>query len=195
MALRDVNLIPPHIQSRIVLNRHLAFWIGCLTISLSLIFCFYLYQKHFVLAKKSAFGNLKDTHANLGLKIKEIKRIQEEVEKLDQQQAVLDTIIKGPLCWRIIQKLSEIINEYTWLKGLTTGSGSEKNTRANLKLSGFSSSNEELGNFLIKLSDDPMFKGVLLKFARETILDRAMKDDDNQIKVIEFEIECELHKI
>ena len=164
-------------------------------IPLSLIFGSYLYQKHIVLAKKSAFVNLKATHTNLGLKIKEIKRIQEEVEKLDQQQAVLDTIITGPLRWQIIQRLSEIINEYTWLKELTTGSGGDKDTRANLKLNGFSFSNEELGNFLIKLSGDPMFKGVLLKFARETDLDRARKDDDAQIKVIEFEIECELHKI
>ena len=195
MALRDVNLIPPHIQSRMILNRHLAFWIGCLAISLSLIFCFYLYQKHMVLVQKSAFGNLKDTRTHLGLKIKEIKRIQEEVEKLDQQQAVLDTIITGPMSWRIIQRLSEIINEYTWLKELTTGSGVDKDTRANLKLSGFSSSNEELGNFLIKLSGDPMFKGVLLKFTRETSLNRERKDDGNQVKVIEFEIECELHKI
>ena len=148
-----------------------------------------------VLAKKSAFGNLKDTRTDLGLKIKEIKRIQEEVEKLDQQQAVLDTIITGPRSWRIIQRLSEIINEYTWLKELTKGSGSDTDTRANLKLSGFSSSNEELGNFLIKLSGDPMFKGVVLKFARETSLNRARKDDGDQVKVIEFEIECELHKI
>ena len=102
MALRDINLIPPDIQTRMILNRHLAFWIGCLAISLSLILGFYLYQKHFVLAKKSAFGNLKATHTNLGLKIKEIKRIQEEVKKLDQQQAVLDTIITGPMSWRII---------------------------------------------------------------------------------------------
>jgi len=195
MALRDVNLIPPPIQTRMILNRHLAFWIGCLTISLGLILSFYLYQKHIVLSKKSAFGNLKDTHTNLGLKIKEIKRIQEEVEKLDQQQAVLDTIITGPLCWRIIQKISEIINEYTWLKEFTTGRGSEKDTRTNLKLSGFSSSNEELGNFLIKLSGEPMFRGVLLKFARETILDGTSRDGGDQIKVIEFEIECELHKI
>ena len=194
MALRDVNLIPPHIQSRMVLKRHLAFWIGCLTILLGLILSFYLCQKHIVLAKKSAFGNLKDTHTNLGLKVKEIKRIQEEVEKLDQQQAVLDTIITGPLCWRIIQKLSEIINESTWLKELTAGRGSDKDTRPNLKLSGFSSSNEELGNFLIKLSGDPMFKGVLLKFARETILDQERRDGRDQIKVIEFEIECEIHK-
>jgi Tfp pilus assembly protein PilN len=194
MALRDVNLIPPHIQTRMILNRHLAFWIGSLAISLSLILSFYLYQTHIVLTKKSAFGNLKDTHTNLGLKLKEIKRIQEEVEKLDQQQAVLDTIITGPMSWRIIQKLSEIINDYTWLKELTTDTGSDKDTRADLKLSGFSSSNEELGNFLIKLSGDPMFKGVLLKFARETILDRARKDDGDPIKVIEFEIECELHK-
>ena len=195
MALRDVNLIPTDIQIRTILNRHLAFWTGCLAISLSLILSFYLYQKHIVLPKKSAFKNLKDTRTNLELKIKEIKRIQKELEKLDQQQAVLDTIITGPMCWRIIQRLSEIINEYTWLKELTAGSGNHKDTKAGLKIRGFSSSNEELGNFLIKLSGDPMFKGVLLKFARETILDRARKDGDDQIKVIEFEIECELHKI
>lgn len=194
MALRDVNFIPADLQNRRTLNRHLAFWTGCLAISLSLILSFYLYQKYIVLAKKSAFGNLKDTDANLGLKIKEIKRIQEEVVKLDQQQAVLDTIITGPMCWRIIQRLSEIINDHTWLKELTTGIGNDKNTKADIKLSGFSSSNEELGNFLIKLSGDPMFNGVVLKFARETIWDRARKDGD-RIKVIEFEIECELNKV
>ena len=195
MALRDVNLIPADIQNRQIFNRHLAFWLGCLAVSLGMILSFYLYQKCIVLTKKSAFGNLNDTHTNLGLKIKEIKRIQEEVEKLDQQQAVLDTIITSTMCWRIIQRLSEIINESTWLKELTTGIGKNKDTRSNLKLSGFSSSNEELGNFLIKLSGDSMFKGVLLKFARETILNRAGKDDGDKIKVIEFEIECELNKI
>jgi hypothetical protein len=160
-----------------------------------LIFSFYSYQKYIILARKSAFGNLKDTRTNLGLKIKEIKRIQEEVKKLDQQQAVLDTIITGPMCWRIIRRLSEIINDDTWLKELTTGLSNDKDSRADIKLSGFSSSNEELGDFLIKLSGDPMFKGVLLKFARETIWDRARKDGGDQTKVIEFEIECELHKI
>jgi len=195
MALRDVNLIPPHIQNRMILKRHLAFWIACLTISLSLILSFYMYQKHIVLAKKSAFGNLKDAHTNLGLKIKEIQRIQEEVEKLDQQQAVLSTIARGPVCWRIVFKLAEIINDNTWLKELTTDNGNDKETKANLKISGFSSSNEELGDFLIKLSSEAMFKGVLLKFARETIFDRASRDQGDQIKVIEFEIECELHKI
>ena len=192
MALRDINLIPPHIQSRVILNRHLAFWIGCLMISLSLILSFYLYQKHIVLAKKSAFGNLKDAHTHLGFRIQEIKQIQEEVERLDQQQAVLEDITRSPVCWRIVFRLAEIMNESTWLRTLTTDISRDKEKKAGLQLNGFSFSNEELGNFLIKLSSEPMFKDVLLKYARETTLDRTEKDVAGQIKVIEFEIECEL---
>jgi Tfp pilus assembly protein PilN len=192
MALREINLIPADILNRKVLNKHLVFWIGCLTISLSLIFGCYLYEKHVVLAQMSTFGSLKDTHTHLGLKIQEIKRIQEELEKLDQQQAVLKTITIGPVCWRIILKLAEILNENTWLKTLATDNGRDKEANASLKLSGFSFSNEELGNFLITLSSEPMFKNVLLKYARETIVGRADKNGDDRMKVIEFEIECEL---
>ena len=53
MALREVNLIPAAIQTRRVLNRHIALWAGCLMLSLGVIFSFYLYEKHIVLAPKS----------------------------------------------------------------------------------------------------------------------------------------------
>jgi Tfp pilus assembly protein PilN len=192
MALRDINLIPADIQTRRVLNRHIAFWAGCLTFSLSLIFSFYLYEKHVVLAPKSTFGSLKDAHTHLGFRIQEIKQIQEEIERLDQQQAVLEDITRSPVVWRIVFRLAEIMNESTWLHTLTTDVSRDKQKKAGLQLNGFSFSNEELGNFLIKLSSEPMFKDVLLKYARETTLDRTEKDDAGQIKVIEFEIECEL---
>jgi hypothetical protein len=40
-----------------------------------------------------------------------------------------------------------------------------------------------------------MFKDIRLKYARETIFDRTEKNAGGQIKVIEFEIECELRTV
>ena len=192
MALREINLIPGDILTRRHLQRHLTFWTGCLFISLSLIFGFFFYQKHIVLAKKSTFGNLQDTHTHLGLRIQEIKRIQEELEKLDQQQSVLRTIIRGPICSRLLWKLADIMNESTWLTLLTKDDNRNTEEGARLKLSGFSFSNEELGNFLNRLTAESMFKAVLLKYAQETTLTQPDTSGGEAVKVVKFEIECEL---
>jgi len=192
MALRDINLIPANIQTRRVLGRHLAFWAGCWMFSLSVIFSFYLYEKHVVLAPKSPLARLKNVQGDLGLRLQESKRIREEIARLKQQQAALIDITRSPVCWRIVFKLAEIMNDATWLHTLATDINRGQEKKVGLKLNGFSFSNEELGNFIIKLSSEPMFKDVLLKYARETIFDRAEKNTKVQIKVIEFEIECEL---
>ena len=192
MALREINLIPGDILTRRHLKRHLSFWTGCLILSLMLIFGYIFYQKHVVLAKKHTFGNLQDTHTHLGLRIQEIKRIQEELEKLDQQQSVLRTIIRGPICSRVLWKLADIMNENTWLTLLTTDDNRKTEKGASLKLSGFSFSNEELGNFLNRLTAESMFKAVLLKYAQETILAQPERHSEEAVKVVKFEIECEL---
>ena len=192
MALREINLIPGHILTRRHLQRHLSFWTGCLVLSLGLIFGFFFYEKHVVLAEKSAFGNLQDTHTHLGLRIQEIKRIQEELEKLDQQQSVLRTIIRGPICSRVLWKLADIMNENTWLTLLTTDDNREAEKGASLKLSGFSFSNEELGNFLNRLTAESMFNAVVLKYAQETMLTQPDRNAGEAVKVVKFEIECEL---
>jgi len=160
--------------------------------SLGVIFSFYLYEKHVVLAPKSPLARLRNVQGDLGLRIQESKRIREEIVKLKQQQAALIDITRSPVCWRIVFKLAEIMNDATWLHTLTTDINRGQQKTVGLKLNGYSFSNEELGNFIIRLSSEPMFKDVLLKYARETIFDRAEKNAGVQIKVIEFEIECEL---
>ena len=192
MALREINLIPGDILTRRLLQRHITFWAMCLVISLVLIFGFFFYQKHVVLTKKHAFGNLQDTHTHLGLRIQEIKRIQEELEKLDQQQSVLRTIIRGPICSRVLWRLADIMNEGTWLTLLATDDNRKTEKGASLKLSGFSSSNEDLGNFLNRLIAESMFKAVLLKYAQETTLTPPDRSVEEAVKVVKFEIECEL---
>jgi Tfp pilus assembly protein PilN len=192
MTLREVNLIPTEILARRRSLKHLWFWAGCLLISLSLICGFYLYKTHYILAKKRALTTLKDTHKNLDARIEEIKRIQEELEKVSQQQSVLETIVRDRPYSIVLLKLAEIMNEYTWLKQLTIDSGKDEKGDANLKLTGFSFSNEELGNFLNQLTSEPMFKAVILKYANETEMAQSNRNTGESVRLIEFQIECSI---
>jgi Tfp pilus assembly protein PilN len=144
------------------------------------------------MSEKSDFNSLQHTHNHLGLKIKEITKIKQELEKLDQQQTILRDIIRGPICSQVLWKLAEIINENTWITSLATNNNRESEKNANLKLNGYSFSNEELGNFLSRLSDESNFHNVRLIFAQESLLSSSNQSDGDLSKVIQFEIECEL---
>lgn len=192
MALRDINLIPADILTSRLKKRHLCFWAGCLLISFGLIFGFFLFQKHTLEDQKSKFGNLEHTHNHLGLKIKEIGRIQQELEKLDQQQTVLREIIRGPICYQVLWKLSDIINENTWLTSLSTDNNRHSEKNASMKLNGYSLSNEELGNFISQLSMDSIFNNIRLKYAQESEILQTNRKNGDSIRVIQFEIECNI---
>jgi hypothetical protein len=144
------------------------------------------------MSEKSDFNSLQSTHNHLGLKIKEIARIKQELEKLDQQQTILRDIIRGPICSQVLWKLAEIMNENTWVSSLATNNDRQPEKNANMKLKGYSFSNEELGEFLSRLSDEPNFNNVRLIFAQESLLALSKQNDGDMIKVIQFEIECEL---
>ena len=192
MALRDINLIPADILIQRLRQRHLCFWAGCLLISLGLILGFFFYQKHVLMGQKSNFANLQQTHTHLGLKIKEIAKIKQELEKLDHQQTVLKDIIRGPICSQVLWGLADIMNENTWLTSLATDNNRDSERNANIKLSGYSLSNEELGDFLSLLSVKPGFENVSLKYAQDALLFKTNRSDGESVNVIQFEIECEL---
>lgn len=192
MALRDINLIPADILTSRLQQRHLCFWAGCLLLSLGLILGFFLYQRHVLVSEKSDFNTLQNTQNHLGLKIKEIAKIKQELEKLDQQQTILRDIIRGPICSQVLWKLAEIINENTWITSLSTDNNRQSEKNANIKLNGYSFSNDELGDFLSRLSDESTFNNVRLIYAQESMLSRSKQNDGEVIKVIQFEIECEL---
>lgn len=192
MALRDINLIPSDILTSRLRQRHLCFWAGCLLASLGLVFGFFLYQRHVLMSEKSDFNSLQHTHKHLGLKIKEIATIKQELEKLDQQQTILKDIIRGPICSQVLWKLAEIINENTWITSLVTSNNRQSEKNAIIKLNGYSFSNDELGNFLSRLSVESSFNDVRLIYAQESTLSLSSQNDADVIKVIQFEIECEL---
>jgi Tfp pilus assembly protein PilN len=144
------------------------------------------------MSEKSDFNILQNTHNHLGLKIKEIAKIKQELEKLDEQQTILKDIIRGPICSQVLWKLAEIINENTWVTSLATDNNRQSEKSANIKLNGYSFSYEELGNFLSRLSAESTFRNVRLIYAQESQLSRSKQKNGDVIKVIQFEIECEL---
>ncbi len=195
MALREINLIPSEILARREFRRHLFFWTGCMAISLSLIWGFYFYQEHRLLAKKRTITELKEMHASLGTKIDEIRRIRADLDTLRQRQAGLANIAINASYSQIFAKLADIMNEHTWLTQLMIDSGLEEGSEISLRLTGFSFSAEELGNFLNQLSSESMFKTVVLQRAREYETGQISKNSSKPIRLIQFNIECNVARV
>ena len=196
MALREINMVPGEILERQYTLRHMGFWALCLVLCLSLISGFWFYQDRVVMARERPMTSLEDMHVNLGTRIEEIKGVQEELERLDQQQSVLKTITRNQSYSRVLHKLSDMMNKETWLRQLTIECGEEKDgdeeDASRLKFIGFSFCNEELGNFVNQLSYEPMFQQVVLKYARETTRPLSRDKKDESIRVVEFQIECRM---
>ncbi len=197
MALREINLIPAEILDRQHLVRHVCFWTGCLVTSLALIFGIYLFQRQAVMTEKRALTKLKETHKHLGSRIEEIKRIQKKLDSLIQQRSVLDNITGSQPYSPVLIKLADIINEDTWLTQLALNRNKDTGGSANMQLTGFSRSNMDLGTFLNRLSSEPMFKEVVLKFAREIKVAESSESApaSSSLTQIAFQVECTLQKI
>ncbi len=196
MALREVNLISSDIMSSRYIRRHISFWAFWLILSLSLLGSFFYYQTHFVLYKKRPMKNLEDVHALIGTKIEDINRIQTELERLDQQESVLKTIKRTRPYSRVLYKLSNIMNDDTWLASLVIDSNSskDKDEKDNLELTGFAFSNDKLGNFLSMLSNDDLFEDVVLKFSKEAHNVQTFPDIEANTSLIQFQIVCKMYE-
>lgn len=197
MALREINLISSDILYSRYLKRHLSFWALWLILSLTLLGSFFYYQTHFVLNKKRPMKNLEDIHSLIGTKIEDIYRIQAELERLDQQQSVLKTIKRTRPYSSVLSKLSNIMNNDTWLTSLTIDSSSDKNKgeNDNLELTGFALSNNKLGNFLSLLSSDVLFKDVVLKYSKEARNAQAYPASEANTSLIQFQIACKMYEV
>ena len=195
MALRETNLIPPEILARREFLRHLIFWTAGLVISLSLIWTFYFCQIFVLQTKERTLVELKQKYQDLGSKINEIRQIQLELDRMRQEQAGLENITLGAPYSQIFAKLADIMNEATWLSQLIIDSGHEEEPSIRLRLRGFSSSADELGNFLKQLTNEPMFKDVVLQQARENMNSQFSTGSGKTVRLMEFNIECKISKI
>ena len=170
------------------------FWAGCLAVSLSLIWGSYFFQTHVLLAKQRSMATLENMHTNLGAKVNEIKRIKEELERLGRQQAVLESITMNESYSRIFARLADIMNASTWLTQLAIENNNENEEKPeiSLHLTGYSFSNDDLGDFINYLSSDGLFEEVRLKHATESQSSHWEKNVQGSVKLIHFRIECKI---
>ena len=196
MALREINLIPADILHKKYLFRCFFLWAGSLSLCLSLIFGFYLYQIYVVLPKKRPVTTFEDMHKQLGTTLEEIKETQQEIQRLSLQESFLKNLTRTQPVSRLLLKLSVIMNTRTWLTKLTIDADTEEEkTVPGIELYGSSLSNDDLGNFLTQLSVEPMFYNVVLKYAKETRISKSHQDRNALVKVIQFQIDCNISKL
>lgn len=192
MAIREINLIDPGILVRRHMLQHLMFWGGGLIVALAMIGGFYLFQSHAVFAKKSKRGSLQQMRADLKLKIEEINRLQAAVKNLRNQQNALGAVIPKQPFYRILAKLADIMNEYTWITQLALDNGPGRDSGSMLKLTGLSRSNEDLGDFMNRLANEPIFNDVVLQLAKEGARAQSIKNSGGAMQQIQFRIECSI---
>jgi Tfp pilus assembly protein PilN len=189
MALREVNLIPAGLLFRRGAVRHVCFWGVCLLVALGMIFGFLVYQKRAILARQPALQSLEEIQLHLGQRVSEINRIQAELQRLDQQRAVLDKITRNRSYCQVLWKLTDIFNDETWLTQLSIDRNPPENRAIRLGLTGLSFSNATLGNFINQISSEPMFNDVQLVYAKEGNRQISKTNSGNRLKLIQFEIE------
>jgi Tfp pilus assembly protein PilN len=192
MALREINLIPPDILDAVHLRRRIGIWGSVLTFSLAFIFGLYFYQTEVVYTRKSPVIAVSALESELTNKMAEIKSLKVKLEKLSQQQEVLQTIMPAHSYSALLFKLSAMMNGYTWLTQLRIDDIRKEEGRAEMEMTGFSFSNEDLGNLLNQLSAEPLFPEVVLKYAKETDAPGWLRGGSANMKLIRFQIECRL---
>ena len=194
MALREINLVPSDILARRHLLRHLGLWAGCLIIPLGLILGFHVHQSKKALAKKTDLTTLKETRRILGSRIAKIQGLQEELDRLYQQESDFEAVTNNLAYARILTKLVGMMNGQTWLTLLAIDSDRGTGGDLRVQLTGFASRNEELGNLLSQLSSEPIFKDVLLKQAKESVTAQSNQDAGKRARLIQFQIQCKISK-
>ena len=189
MALREVNLIPAEILHLRYTVRHILMWTGGLIFFLGLVFGFYLYQVHRVIPRQRPLTTLEDMHLQLGATMEEISVTKKEIERLSHQEAFIKKLSKTQPFSRLLHRLSVIMNAQTWLTRLMVDTTAEDKEKVlEMKLYGFSLSNEDLGEFLTRLSEDRLFEDVILKYARENEIKDLFKERKSAVNVIQFQI-------
>jgi len=167
MALRDINLIAPDILERRYFLHHLFMWCLGLIAVAAIILGIYRYQTRlFYEAKHNRQGG-ENLPALLVARTAEVGKAQAELNLARKEWAQLGILAENrPPYHSVVAKLAEIMNDQTALQQLAVDSG--KDRLVHVKLLGSSRSHETLADFIQRLSDETMFRGVDLKYSQES---------------------------
>jgi hypothetical protein len=168
------------------MRRHLLFWAACLLICLTLLSGWHIYETKTAEAMHGPSQSLGELERLLAFKIEAILKTKKELDSLREKQASLQGLIGRSDNSQIIFRLAGVMEGNIWLENLSI-KREEDATRVGL--SGFSLENEDLGNLLNKLSWDPLFSELQLKYARGERMNVGREENKSQMEVIHFRID------
>ena len=151
-----------------------------------------LLHTRLVLAKNRSLISLNEVDTSLDTRIVQIKRLQGELDSLHERQAVLESITTNEPYSLVLLRLADIMNENTWLAQLSIDESRETEGTTQVELTGYSFSNEDLGDFLSRLTGTLVFREVALKYANEMQDPRPEERERTGAKVINFQLVCSL---
>lgn len=185
MALRDINLISPDILERRSLLRHLLLWCGGLVAVAIFLIGGYEYRTRILYAAKQQVQGGQDVAPVLNTVVGEIRKEQKALQLALKERAKLGAVIENQRPYSsILARLADIINNQTWLTQLAFETGQDRKTH--LRIMGLSASHDTLGDFMQRLSGEPMFRGVVLKFSQESDIKAAGAPP------VQFQVECDI---
>jgi len=127
-------------------------------VALILVSGFFMYQMHAARSQQRPHTLTREADGHLSAKIEEMKKLQAELAGLRARQEALAAVTDSLSYSMILGRLSRVMNAHIWLTRLDMETG-KKREGGELKLMGFSTGNEDLGDFLNQLSGEPLFKG------------------------------------
>jgi len=144
-----------------------------------------------VLPQKRPVTTVADMQKHLGVTIDEISSTEQEIERLNLQEAFLKRFTRNQPFSMLLLEMSQAINQKTWLTRFDIDSIREADNQVarGFRLYGYSFSNDELGDFLTQLSSQELFREVVLKFAKETQIASWQGEGKDRVKVIQFQID------
>ena len=171
--------------------RHLWLWALGLVLVSTLISGYYFYQTFVVLPQERPATTVADMQKHLGVTIDEISSTEQQIERLNLQEEFLKRFTRNQPFSMLLFEMSQAINQKTWLTRFDIDSIRETENRVarNFRLYGYSYSNDDLGDFLTRLSTQKLFQDVVLRFAQETQIVTWEGEGKDRVKVIQFQID------
>ncbi|MDD2671523.1 MAG: PilN domain-containing protein [Syntrophales bacterium] len=168
MGLRDVNLIAEDEISTRHAVRHVVFWTCGLIVITSLLGAFYLAYGQALKAQRRAIAENSDKPGLLQARIAQIQAVRAEIDRIGLQQSALESAVRNKRPYSLlVERLAGAMNDRTWLAQLAIESARAPDAEAAIRVSGFSFTNSDLGDFLHRLSSDPLFRRVELRLSSE----------------------------
>jgi len=190
MAIREINLVPPEVLSKRYMLRHLYLWAGCLCLSMLLIAGLHTQQAGKMVPLKGDEASLNETASKLSTRISEIRQRQAELDTIGKERTLLDVVGKHESFSQVLLRLSHLLNEQTWFSRVSAVPGGADTDAVSLQVTGLSTSNDALGEFLNQLSFDPSFSDVVLRYSREGRIGGSGRDGSESRTGIQFLLEC-----